>query len=308
MSAKKQTIPPEATPGDGSDPRLITPMLLRAWPLPEPTGTKYSRGQVVVVGGARATPGAAMLAGLAALRLGAGRLSLAVAASVAPHVGVAVPESGVIGLPESSVGSVTGEDSGRLLERELGRANALLLGPGLDDADGTRRLLEEVLSIAPRNLPILLDAFGATVVPTLDASVAERLPGRVCITANDAELAILVGEDSLDEDHIAQASDEVVQRYGAVVACRGWVCAPDGVWRISTGDTGLGTSGSGDVLAGAVSGLLSRGASREQACLWGVHVHAAAGDVLAAKLGRVGYLASELLPELPLVLGSLRGD
>ena len=304
----RHKVPTDAQPGSLDEPRPITPMLLRSWPLPEPAGTKYSRGQVVVVGGARGTPGAAMLAGIAALRVGAGRLTLAVADSVAAMVAVSVPESGVVGLPEGSSGSVTGEDAGRLLERELDRADALLVGPGLDDADGTRRLLEEILAVASATLPILLDAYGATVVSSLGADDRDRLSGRVVMTPNVAELGYLVGNDDLTGDDVVAAAEEAAQRYGAVVACEGRVFSPGGVWRVSTGDTGLGTSGSGDVLAGAVVGLLSRGASREQACVWGVHAHAAAGDALAARLGRVGYLASELLPELPLVLGSLRGD
>ena len=301
-------IPDEARPGDADEPRLITPRLLRAWRLPEPTGTKYSRGQVVVVGGARRTPGAAMLAGLAALRVGAGRLSLAVAEGAAPHLAVAVPESGVTGLPESAEGSVTGEDAGRLLERELGRADAVLVGPGLDDAEGTISLLEELLEVAPDELPIALDAYGATVLPDLGKRHRGLLVGRVAMTPNTSELARLVGADDLEVEDIPGAAREVVERFGACVACTGWVVSPEGVWQVTTGDTGLGTSGSGDVLAGAVAGLLSRGAPREQALVWGAHTHAAAGDVLASRFGRVGYLAGELLPELPLILGSLRGD
>ncbi len=306
--AARPKMPSEATPGTPDDPRLVTPMLLRGWPLPEPTGTKYSRGQVIVVGGARATPGAAMLAGVAALRMGAGRLTMAVAESVAAHVAVAVPESGVRGLPESSSGSVTGEDAGRLLERDVRRGDALLVGPGLDDVDGTVRVLEELLALVPGDLPVVLDAYGATVLPDLDPAVAGRISGRVVLTPNTNELGIMVGSDDLDADDIPEAAAEVVERYGAVVACSGRVVSAEGVWRVATGDTGLGTSGSGDVLAGAVAGLLSRGAPREQALVWGAYTHAAAGDVLATKFGRVGYLAGELLPELPLVLGSLRGD
>lgn len=309
MSPRRQKMPPEATSGTLEDPRLITPMLLRAWPLPEPTGTKYSRGQVLVLGGARSTPGAAMLAGLAALRVGAGRLSLAVAESVARHVAVALPESGVIGLPEDHAGSVTGEGTRELLESELARANAVLLGPGLDSAEGAQRLLSEVLAVAPRTLPILLDAYGATVLPSLGGDDLKRLGGRVCLTANEAELALLVDQDALEADAVVTAAQQVADRFGAVVATHGWVIGPDdGAWKVSTGDTGLGTSGSGDVLAGALCGLLSRGAPREQACVWAVHAHASAGDTLAARFGRVGFLARELLPELPLVLGSLRGD
>src|SRR5690606_341842 len=83
--------PEKATPGTADDPRLITQALLREWSLPAPTGTKYSRGQVTVIGGARRSPGGAMLAGIAALRMGAGRLSIAVAESVAPPVDATIP-------------------------------------------------------------------------------------------------------------------------------------------------------------------------------------------------------------------------
>ena len=160
----------------------------------------------------------------------------------------------------------------------------------------------------PEDLPVVLDAYGATVLPDLDPALVERISGRLALTPNTAELGIIVGSEDLDDDDIPAAAAEVVERYGAVVACSGRVVSSDGVWLVSTGDTGLGTSGSGDVLAGAVAGLLSRGAPRVQALVWGAYTHAAAGDSLATKFGRIGYLAGELLPELPLVLGSLRGD
>ena len=89
-------------------PTVVTPALLRGWALPEVGSSKYGRGQVLVVGGARGTPGAAMLAAVASLRAGAGRLTLAVGESVAVAVAVAIPESGVVGLPETSSGSVRG--------------------------------------------------------------------------------------------------------------------------------------------------------------------------------------------------------
>lgn len=305
---RASAIPEEARPGDADDPRLITPSLLRAWSLPAPVGTKYSRGQVVVVGGARRTPGAVQLASEGALRMGAGRLSIAVAESVAPLLAVNLPESGVHGLAESSTGSVTGKGAGSLLERDLSRADAVLVGPGLDDVDGTIRVLEELLAVAPADLQFVLDAYGATVLADLDEAVAQRLAGRVTLTPNENELAILVDEESLETEEVPAAARQVVERYRACVTCAGWVLGADGVWQIATGDTGLGTSGSGDVLSGAVTGLLSRGAPREQALVWGAYAHAAAGDNLASKFGRVGYLARELLPELPLVLASLRGD
>jgi NAD(P)H-hydrate repair Nnr-like enzyme with NAD(P)H-hydrate dehydratase domain len=84
------------------------------------------------------------------------------------------------------------------------------------------------------------------------------------------------------------------------------IAAPDGrCWWTSTGSGGLGTSGSGDVLAGAVAGLLARGADLDQATCWGTHLHGAAGDRLAARVGPLGYLARELVEQLPLALVEL---
>jgi len=286
-----------AAGGTIDSPTLITPELLRAWRLPEPSGSKYSRGQVLVVGGAVATPGGVMLAGTAALRMGAGRLALAVDATVAPHVAVAIPESGVSGL-----------DDEERMAKEAAGADAVLVGPGLDDADVAIDLLERLAHLVDDDTPVVVDAYAATVLADVSTECRTALAGRLLATPNRGELARLVGADDLDDHEIAAAAESVCATYGATVAVGGWVLSTDGAWRSTTGDTGLGTSGSGDVLAGAVAGLLARGADHAQALAWAVHIHAAAGDVLAARLGRVGYLASELMAELPLVLGSLRGD
>lgn len=301
-------VPDEVSGGTLAAPRLVTPALLRQWPLPEPSGTKYSRGQVLVIGGARQTPGAAMLAGEAALRMGAGRLSLGVAESVASTVAVAMPECGATGLPEDDEGSVEGSGVGRLLAKELGRCDALVIGPGLDEPEGTLQLMGEVLCELPDHVPVVLDAFAATILPDLDEEVRSSLRGRVALTPNTGELAHLLEEDSVDEHDLAQGVATAAERFGAAVACNSWVVWDGGVWQLTTGDTGLGTSGSGDVVAGAVGGVLSRGAGLVQAVIWAKYVHAASGDTLAARFGRVGYLASEIGPELPRVMRTLGGD
>lgn len=288
----------------------ITPELLRGWPLPDRTGTKDVRGAVVVVGGARATPGAALLTGLAALRVGAGRLTLAVAGSVAGPLAVAVPESGVVGLPETDEGSVSGPNAA--LEKELARADAVVVGPGLDEPDGTRALLEHLLSTLRADVPLVLDAFALGVLRDLPAQLRDRLPGRTVLTPNLREAQYLLADDerggsgSDDEPDPGQAAASAAQRYRAVVACGGQVAAPDGRgWRSGTGASGLGTSGSGDVLAGAIAGLLAGGADPAQATCWGVWLHGSAGDRLAARVGPTGYLARELLDGLPAVLVEL---
>ena len=301
-------VPDGVDGGSNASPRLVTPALLRSWPLPEPDGTKYSRGLAMVVGGSCSTPGGVMLAGTSALRMGAGRLHIGTAQDVAMPVAVALPECGTTGLPQDDQGAITGERAGALLEKELSRADAVLVGPGLSDAEGAVRLLEEVVGVLPEETPVVLDAFAATTLPDVPARVVRALSGRVILTPNSGELARLVEQESLDEDDVVKAAATVAGRFGAVVGANSWIVATNRVWQVTTGDTGLGTSGSGDVVAGAALGLLSRGAGLVQALVWAKYVHAAAGDDLAARLGRVGYLAGEIPPQLPLVLGSLRGD
>lgn len=301
-------LPAEVVGGSSTSPRLVTPALLRTWPLPEPDGSKYNRGLALVVGGSCSTPGGAMLAGASALRMGAGRLHVATAEGIAAQVAVAVPECGTTGLPQDDEGAITGVDAGVLLEKELSRADAVLVGPGLSDAEGAARLLQEVVGTLPEGTPVVLDAFAATTLPDVPAQLARQLFGRLLLTPNSGELARLVERDDLAEGDVVDAALTVARRFGAVVGCDSWIVAGGDVWQVTTGDTGLGTSGSGDVVAGAALGLLSRGAGLTQSLVWAKYVHAAAGDVLAARFGRVGYLASEIPPELPLVLGSLRGD
>jgi hypothetical protein len=131
------------------------------------------------------------------------------------------------------------------------------------------------------------------------AGVVVGQPGRAALRQRD-------GDEG--DEQVAEAALAVARRFGAVVASNSWIVTSDATWQVTTGDTGLGTSGSGDVVAGATLGLLSRGAGLVQALVWAKYVHAAAGAVLAAGLGGVGALPSEGPPELPLVLGSLRGD
>src|SRR3954463_14163717 len=133
----------------------VTTRSLRRWPLPAPGESKYSRGDVVVIGGAAGSPGAAILAGRAALRAGAGRLRLAVAESVAAAVAVAVPEAAVVALAEDGAGHVAG---GRLAGQAeaLGGADAVLVGPGLDDLGQAERLLLALPSVLPPEAVVVI--------------------------------------------------------------------------------------------------------------------------------------------------------
>ncbi|MDI6943641.1 NAD(P)H-hydrate dehydratase [Microbacterium barkeri] len=286
----------------------VTPRLLRGWGLPDPGDSKYSRGTVLVVGGALRSPGAAILAGTAALRVGAGRITLAVARSVAPSVGAAVPESGIVALPETDRGSVRAEASAVLVP-ELDRVQAVLVGSGLDDIEVAGRLLASLAAEAPESVVFVVDAFALGALAA-DPDLASAVRGRLILTPSPTELGVLLDEDEVDASdarEIRRAARETARRYGAAVATQSLVADADGsAWAIRAGGAGLGTSGSGDVLAGAVAGFAARGVSPARAAVWATYVHATAGDELARGTDGVGFLAGELAPRFPGVIADVR--
>lgn len=267
---------------------VISPGALRGWPLPSGGGSKHSRGHVVIAGGSVTTPGAVLLAGLAALRVGAGVLAMAVPEPVALPLAIAVPEAMVVPFGDQA-------------DELVAQAAAVVVGPGLDDPDTTRDLLGRLLPRVGDEAVVVLDAYALGVL----GDVADLLPplrDRLVLTPNSSEAARLLEVDDVPDD----ADLRIAERFGAAVSLGGAVATPDGTRRrVDTGHAGLGTSGSGDVLAGAVGGVAARGADPDQAACFATYLHAAAGDRLAARVGRLGFLARELLDELPVVLTEL---
>lgn len=312
MSTRGDAGRPAGGRGPGREsvrPEAVTPSLLRDWPLPGGGSGKDDRGSVLVIGGARMTPGAVLLAGMAALRSGAGRLTLAAAESVAVHLAVALPEAGVLRLPETASGTVKGSSAAAVLAPAFEAADAILIGPGLDDKDEATALLHGLLKVpaGSRQPAIILDAFALGSLPEL-ARELDPWAGRLILTPNVKEAGILLGHDA---GELARDVPKLAEKYRAVVSCQGVIArsaesaAETGggtgttLWKITTGHSGLGTSGSGDVLSGTIAGLRARGTSDAQAVCWGTHLHASAGDRLASRLGSLGYLARELTEELP---------
>lgn len=253
---------------------------------------------MLIVGGARKTPGAAALTGIAALRVGAGRLTVAVAESVAGAFAVSFPEAGVIGLPETKGGAVAGHSGAEAVRNDLD-VDCIVVGPGLDDPVEAAALLERLIPEVPERTRVLLDAFALGALGTAP-ELGEPLRGRLILTPNATEAGFLLGEE-VDDLHGAMLA--VADRFGAVVSGGGMVVEPSGRTRaVQAGGPGLGTSGSGDVLAGAIGGLVGRGADLADGTCWATYLHARAGDRLAERIGPLGYLARELADELPLVL------
>lgn len=290
----------------GPEPVLVTSGTLQGWPLPAPGSDKESRGRVLVVGGSAETAGAVILAGEAALRSGGGKLQLATAERAAAVVGVAVPESLAIGLPETSDGRL-GTAAADTIVDAAESADVVLLGPGLPDVDTSLALMSEVV---PRvSSTVVIDAL-ASVYVTENPDGLHHLGGRCVLTVNPTELARILDrdDDEVSEDPLGAASD-AARRLGAVVLCGGTekgIAAPDGsAWLVQVGGPGLGVSGSGDVQSGIVAGLLARGAEPAQAAVWAAFLHGRAGEALAVSVGPVGFLARELPAQLPRLLAQL---
>lgn len=283
----------------------VTADHLRGWPLPEPGTDKNERGQVFVLGGSRTTPGAVLLATEAALRVGAGKVRLATVESCATALAVAAPELLVTGLAEDEAGSIATSEAQRILDLAEG-CGTVLIGPGFTDVDASTGLLNVLMERL--DVTVVLDALASAYV-TQDPDRVASLPSTVVLTLNPTELARCLG---VDEDEVGADPEphtaNLAGRTAATVLCGGTtkvVAHEEQLWQVEKGNPGLAISGSGDVQAGIVAGLLGRGAEPAQAAVWGGFLHAAAGDRLADRLGPLGYLSRELPPELPALLGEL---
>lgn len=294
------------SPDGRESSRVVTPALLREWALPEPGLDKRASGQLLVLGGSTRSPGAVRLAGEAALRAGTGKVTLATVEYAMAGLMPLVPEAGLVPLAADANGSIEMGSAGTVVE-EVGDVDALLAGPGLVDTEHAVALLERVL---PRtDALVVLDGLASAYVTRCPDGL-RHLEGRVVLTVNPVELARTARTtvDEVTRDPLRVAA-HVARRSRVVVLCGGTVkhlVTPDGeAWVVEGGGPGLATSGSGDVLAGILAGLLARGAAPAQAAAWAGYVHARCGERLAAAVGPVGYLARELPAEVPRVLAEL---
>jgi hydroxyethylthiazole kinase-like uncharacterized protein yjeF len=309
MSTENPVTPAPRLAQAPARPREITADLLAEWPLPDPgdDADKEARGRLVIVGGDARVPGGALLAATAALRAGAGKVQLAVAAPVAPALGVAIPEARVEALPATPDGAPDPDQLDRAIEC-CRKTSAVVVGPGLVDHELGGALVPPLAGSLADGV-LVLDA--AAMAGTTE-ELGRQLSGRLVLTPNATEAAHLLDQpaEQITADPTA-AARAIAARFQAVVALKGretLITDPSGRFYVNrAGNAGLAVSGSGDVLAGLVGGLLARGASPLQAVVWAVHLHALAADELARAAGPLGYLPRELPGRVPALLASLGG-
>jgi hydroxyethylthiazole kinase-like uncharacterized protein yjeF len=279
-------------------PTPLDAVALRKHPLPPIVdGDKETKGRILIIAGSREVPGAALLTATAAMRAGAGKLRIATVESVATSIGIAMPEAMVIGMAEDARGGfalATVDD----LAKHAGDSDAVVAGPGMASGSACEALAKRLLKSGAR---LALDAaLLHALEPTESAQVPVLLP-------HAGELASLLDceEDEIEADPVG-CGLRAAKRYSAIVLVKGvesHVVTPSGeVWKYTGGAPGLGVSGSGDVLAGVVGGLLARGAEPLNALLWAVWLHGEAGAKLGDKVGPIGFLAREIADEVPALL------
>jgi ADP-dependent NAD(P)H-hydrate dehydratase len=286
--------------------RRVTPQLLEDFPLPEHPehAGKEDRGRLLVIAGSKELAGAALLAGVAGLRAGAGKLQIATAESIALALAVRVPEARVIGFGEAGDGCIAPGS----VKEVLGwadKAQGVAIGCGLRHGAGLDRLLAGLLG-QDAGIPLVLDAAALAGLPALAREMRAYRGGTVLLPHAGEMAALLDRSREAVEADPHEAAAAAAERFGAVAVVKGqqsWIVAPDGrAFRHDGGGVGLATSGSGDVLAGIVGGLAARGADALTAALWGVWLHGRAGESLGRKIGRLGFLAREIADAVPALL------
>ena len=284
-----------------SDAKPLDHAALDEHPLPPIVdGDKETKGRILVIAGSRELAGAALLTATAAMRSGAGKLRIATVEGVAAQLALAMPEAKVIALREDSDGAIAGVAVDRIGE-EAGSADAVVAGPGLKHNEVCKRIADTLLRSSAR---LALDA---ALLRSLEPLPDHERTSPPVLLPHAGELASLLDcdEQQVERDPIG-CGLRAAQLYRSMVLVKGvtsHVVTADGdAWAYDGGAPGLGVSGSGDVLAGIVGGLLARGAEPLNALLWGVWLHGEAGAALAKKVGPIGFLAREIAGEVPALL------
>ena len=273
---------------------------LDAHPLPPVIdGDKETKGRILVISGSRQVPGAPLLTATAAMRAGGGKLRIATVESAALALGMAMPEAMVVGLPEDGKGGFAHAAIDEI-ERLSANSDAVVAGPGMSNGEVCGKIAEVLLK---SEASLALDA---ALLHALEPLKYERSTLPVLLP-HAGELASLLdcSEEQIERDPVG-CGKRAAQLYRSVVLVKGvisHVVCPDGdAWTYEGGAPGLGVSGSGDVLAGIVGGLLARGAEPLNGLLWSVWLHGEAGAALARKFGPIGFLAREIAAEIPALL------
>jgi NAD(P)H-hydrate epimerase len=266
----------------------------------EPDAHKGTFGRALVVGGSRGMTGAIALAGMSALRSGAGLVTLAVPESVLPIVAAYEPSYMTIGLAEDEkkpghLGAGALAEIKRLAEP----ATCVALGPGVGRTDALTKLVNDLYQSLPQ--PMVIDADALFGLAQKKNSLAKPGGPRI-LTPHPGEFQRLVQRESLVREEAESLAIQLAADHKIIVVLKGHhTLVTDGreSFHNITGNPGMATGGSGDVLTGVITALVCQGLKPYEAAQLGVYLHGLAGDLCAADLGQVGMIASDIVKYLP---------
>ena len=284
--------PAELIESENHKLNLIQPHEL---PVRAADSNKGTYGRVLIIGGSRGKTGAAAMAGQAALRAGAGLVTVAAPQSVLPNIAVSMPELMTEPLEETIGGTIANQSVIQLTKNKT----VVAIGPGLGTFPETQAFVRRVGSECRAQM--VIDADGLNAMAGFDGDF-----GGAVLTPHPGEMGRLIGKDSQDVNaNRVEIASDFAKRRNAYVVLKGYrsiVAAPDGsVYVNPTGNPGMATGGTGDILTGMITGILAQehlGSFIERLCL-AVYLHGLAGDLAAEEVGEQSLVATDLLRFLP---------
>lgn len=257
-------------------------------------------GKVCIIAGSCGMSGAAALAGRSALRAGAGLVRVATPRSILPIVASIEPSFTTIPLAEDSAGRISEKAINTILDA-AGENDALAFGPGVGVSSALRLVLEAL--IKQEQLRLVIDADGLNNLNRIK-NWPDRVKAKLILTPHPGEMKKLwsgLFREQPPSDRKNQAA-QLAQRTETIVALKGaGTVVTDGqkVYINKTGNPGMATAGSGDVLTGVITAIMGQGLSSFDSAVLGVYIHGLAGNIAAEKIGRVSLIATDIIESLP---------
>ena len=264
-----------------------------------PKAHKGDYGHLFVLAGSPGKTGAAAMVCQGALRTGTGLVTLGIAASLNPILEAKLTEAMTEPIPDATDGYLSADALERIRQLLEGKT-ALALGPGIS----TRSQVQEfIVELIPKvTIPLVIDADGITALAQRP-EILKECKSTVVLTPHPGEMARLVGTttQTVQEDRIGVAK-EFASSFGCIVVLKGnrtVIATPEEVYINPTGNPGMASGGTGDVLTGMIGGLIAQGLPPLEAAKWGVFLHGLAGDIAAKELGEIPLIAGDIVDYLP---------